>query len=108
MGHWEKISGDRQGSAIQGATHNFAHVQNDNGGFETNTNTSDQTTSDDNAKSVTRNTGDHLNNNTNCVDKTASNHSPFSADHVSNVTSGDGTKEGTSGENGDDQRLVRT
>jgi hypothetical protein len=85
--------------------HNFAHVENDNGGFEADTKTGDQTTSDNDTETVTW-TGDHLDDDTDDVDEAASNDSPLATDHVGQVTGNEGAKEGTAGQDGDDQGLL--
>lgn len=86
-------------------TYNLGHVENDNGGLETDTDTSNKTTSNDGSKRVAE-TSDHLNDNTNHVDTAAENNSPLAANHVGKITGNEGAKEGTAGENRDDQRLV--
>ena len=70
---------------------NLGHVQNDNGGDETNTETSNETTSNHDAK-----TGrGSFENTTNDEDTASHDDSDTTPDKVSNVTSNDGTKEGT-------------
>lgn len=88
-------------------TYNLTHVKNDDGTLETDSNTSDDTTTDNYTKSTSPNTSKHLNDNTDDVDKAASNNSPFAANSVGDIASNDSAKEGTSGENRNDQRLVR-
>ena len=87
-------------------THNLGHVENDDGRLETHTNTSNETTSNDSTEGITK-TSDHLDHATDHVDEAAENDSPLAADHVGKVTGDEGAKEGTAGQNGDDERLVR-
>lgn len=51
-------------------------------------------------------TSDHLNNDTNSVDKATRNDSPLAAHAVGKITSDEGTKEGTAGEDRGDERRV--
>jgi len=86
-------------------TYNFAHVENDNGAFETDTNTGDQATSDNQTKTVAG-AGGHLEDNAAHVDETADDDGPFTANEVGDIAGDNSAKEGTAGENRDDQRLV--
>jgi hypothetical protein len=89
-------------------TYDLGHVQNDDGGFETNTDTSNQTTSDNSAKGGTDfRTSEHLNDHTDEVDDAATDDGPFATDEICHITSDDGAEESTAGEDRDDQRLVR-
>lgn len=87
------------------STHNFGHVQNDDGGLKTDTDTRNETTSDDGTESMFG-AGDHLNNDTDHVDKAADNDSPLSADPIRDVTSSESTEEGTGRQDGGDESLV--
>ena len=93
----------REGSI--GLTYNLRHVENDNGRFETDTETSNKTTSDDGTKSSVG-AGDHLDYNTNHVDDSTDNDSPLAADPVGDITGNDGTEEGTARQDGGDERGV--
>lgn len=79
-------------------TYDFRHVQDDNGGFETDTDTSNQTTDDDSSKSISS-TSNHLDDATNNVDQAAHDDSPFTSNAIRDITSDDGTEESTSREN---------
>ena len=87
-------------------THDFTHVENDDGRFETDTKTSNDTSSDNGTKGIDLRTSDHLNNDTDQVDQAAHNDSPFTTNSLSDVTSDESSKESTSGENGGDERCV--
>lgn len=87
-------------------THNFTHVQDDDSTFETNTKTSNQTTSNNDTQGVATDASDHLDDHTDHVDEAAHDDSPFATDALGDITSDDGTEEGTSREDGDDERLV--
>jgi len=86
-------------------THNFRHVENDNGRLETDSDTSNETTNDDSSKGVTS-TSDHLDDDTDGIDDTASNDSPFTSNAIGNITSDDGTEESTGRQDRDDERSV--
>ena len=86
-------------------TYNLRHVQDNNGGFETDTHTSNETTDNDNSESISK-TSEHLNDYSDHVDGASENNSPFTAHAVSNITSGDSTKECTGREDRDDERLI--
>lgn len=51
-------------------------------------------------------TSDHLDNDTNSVDKATDNDSPLATDAVGKITSDESTEEGTARENRDDERRV--
>lgn len=102
-GDAELVTGDESTTNLLGA--NLRHVQNDNGRLETDTDTGNETTDNDASKSITM-TSNHLNNNTNSVDKATSNDSPLATHAVSKITSDEGTKEGTAGEDRGDERRV--
>lgn len=94
-------------------TYNLRHVQNDNSGLETDTDTGNETTNNDGNQSRSRvvgvgivRHGDHLDDNTDSVDGTAKNNSPLATHPVGKVTSDESTEESTDGEDRDDQRLV--
>mgnify|MGYP006953142671 CR=1 FL=1 len=101
-GDTELVAGNESTSDLARA--DLRHVQNDNGGLETDTETGDETTSNDQTKTVR---GD-LENNTDDVDKAADDDSPATTDGVSDITSDDGAEEGTGGEDRSDERVVRT
>ena len=86
-------------------TYNLGHVENDDSGLETDTETSNETTDNDASKSVTV-TSDHLDNDTNAVDHATHDDSPLATHAVGKITSDQGTEEGTTRENRDDERLV--
>lgn len=67
-------------------THDLGHVQDDDGGLKTDTNTGNQTTGYNGAQRIDFRTSDHLNDNTDEVDETAENDSPFATDDISHVT----------------------
>lgn len=83
-------------------TYNLRHVQNDNGRLETDTETGNQTTGNNGAKSVFRR-GDHLDNDSDHVDEAANDDGVLSANPVGNITSDQGTEEGTAGQDGGDE-----
>ena len=96
-GDAELVSSNQSTSNLLRA--NFAHVQDDDGRFETNTETSNKTADDDDSQvttSAARNTSDHLDNNTDCVDEAAHDDSPFSTNDFSDVATNDSTEESTS------------
>lgn len=70
---------------------NLGHVQNDNGGDETDTKTSNETTSSHDTKT----SGSSLEDTTNYEDGTTENDSNTTSDEVGNVTSGNSTEEST-------------
>lgn len=84
-------------------THNLRHVQNDDGGLETDTETGDQTTGDD----TTKTGGSNLDDNTDDVDHAAEDDGILATNDLSHVTSDDSTKEGTGGQDRDDEGVVR-
>lgn len=99
----ELVSGDQGTSDLSWA--NFAHVEDNNGRFETDANASNETTSNDYAQvAATLNSSDHLDDNTEHVDAAAHDNGPLSADDFSHVTTNECTEESTSGENRDDER----
>lgn len=83
-------------------TYNLRHVQNDNGRLETDTETGNETTGDNGTKSVIGR-GNHLDNDTDHVDEAADDDGPLSADPVGDVTSNQGTEEGTARQDGGDE-----
>jgi hypothetical protein len=90
---------------VEELTHNLRHVENDDGRLETDTETGNETTSDERTESV-GGAGDDLDDATDEVDQAAENDSPLAADPVGEIASNDGTEEGTTGENGGDERVV--
>lgn len=87
----------RNESTTDLARGNLRHVENDNGGDETNTDTSNETTGNDGAES-SRVAGNHLDNNTDSVDDASGNDSPLAAHPISEITSDESTEEGTAGQ----------
>lgn len=87
-------------------THNLRHVQNDNGGLETDTDTGNKTTGDDSSEGVAG-ASDHLDDHTEHVDSAAIDDSPLAAEMVGEIAGNEGTEEGSAGENRDDERGVR-
>lgn len=82
---------------------NLRHIQNDDGRNKTNTETSNQTASyqqADGGRSSLENDTDH-------EDNTTRDDSSTTTKPIGEVTGNQSTKEGTSGEDGRDQRLVR-
>jgi len=92
----------------EGATNflgaNLRHVQDDNGGLKTDTDTGDETTSND----QTETSRGSLKNDTNDVDTATKDDGPLATNDVGGVTSDESTEEGTGRENGGDQRQVAT
>lgn len=86
----------RNESTTDLARGNLRHVENDNGGDETDTDTSNETTGNDGAESG-RVVGNHLDNNTDSVDDASGNDSPLAAHPISEITSDESTEEGTAG-----------
>lgn len=76
--------------------------QNDNGGDETDTETSNQTTNNHDFET----SGGSLKDATNAEDGASKNDSEATADEISKVSRNDGTKEGTGRENGGGQGLL--
>lgn len=96
---------ERDAERGRGKTHNLRHVQDDDGRLEADTDTSDETTSDDDAEGVAE-TSDHLDDDTNHVDEAAENDSPLAAHEVGEVAGDESAKEGTARQDGDDERRV--
>jgi hypothetical protein len=86
-------------------TYNLRHVENDDGRLETDTDTSNHATCNNGPKGVLL-AGDHLDYDTDHVDKAAEDDSPLTADPVGKITSDDSTEEGAARENGGDERQV--
>lgn len=86
-------------------TYDFRHVKNDDGGFEADTNTSNETTNHNSREGIAF-ASDHLNDNTDHVDTAAKNNSPLATHVVGKITSNESAKEGTAGQNRDDERGV--
>lgn len=80
----------------------LGHVQNDDGGDETDTETSNQTANDHDSKGG----GGSLQDATNGEDERSENNSWATTNEVGNVTSSDSTKEGTAGQNRGHERLI--
>ena len=89
----------------RGRTYDFRHVENDNGRLEANTETGDETTGDNSTERITS-ASDHLNGDTDDVDEAAKDNSPLAANHVGKITSNESAKEGTAGQDRDDERRV--
>jgi hypothetical protein len=100
-GNAELVTGNESTSDLARA--DLRHVENDNGRFETDTETGDETTSNNQTKTVR---GD-LENDTDDVDSATNDDSPTTTDSVGNITGDDSTEEGTSRENSSDERVVR-
>jgi hypothetical protein len=101
-GDAELVTGNESTSDLARA--DLGHVQNDNGRFETDTETGNETTSNDQTKTV----GSDLENDTDNVDETTNDDGPATTDGVGDITSDDGTEEGTGRENSSNERVVRT
>lgn len=78
------------------------HVENDDGGDETDTETCNETTSNKETKSV----GGDLENDTDNVDTATSDDSRTTSNNVCHITGDDSAKEGTSRKDRDDERVV--
>lgn len=87
-------------------THNFRHVQNDDGGLETDTQTSNKTTSNDCTESRRVGRGSDLDNDTTDVDQATDDDSPLAANELGDISSNDGSEEGTGRQDRGDQRQV--
>jgi hypothetical protein len=81
------------------------HVEDDDGGDETDTKTCNETTSDDETETFGLS---DLKNDTNDVDEATRDDGPLATEVVCNVTSDDSTEEGTSGEDRNDEGGVGT
>ena len=101
-GDTELVARNESTSDLAGA--DLRHVQNDNGRLETDTETGNETTSDNQTKTV----GGDLENNTDDVDSATDDDSPATTDGVSDITGDDSTEEGTGREDRSDERVVRT
>lgn len=99
-GDAELVAGNERATNLARA--NLGHVQDDNGGLETDTDTSDQTTGNNDTEAVDVD----LDNDTDDVDDAAGNDGQPAADDIGNVTGSESAEEGTAGEDGDDERLV--
>jgi len=98
----ELVTGNESTSDLARA--NLRHVQDDNGRFETDTETGDETTSNDQTETVR---GD-LENDTDNVDSATNDDSPATTDGVGDITSDNSTEEGTGREDRSNERVVRT
>lgn len=78
---------------------NLRHVQNDNGGDETDTETSNETTSSHDTEA----SGSGLEDTTNAEDSTTHDDGDTATDEISDITSHDGAKEGTGRQDGGNQ-----
>lgn len=87
-------------------THNLRHVQDHDGRFETDTETSNETTDRHGGQGGAVGGGGDLDNNTDNVDETTNDDGPLAANELGNVTGDEGAEEGTGRENGDNQGLV--
>ena len=101
-GDTELVARNESTSDLAGA--DLRHVQNDNGRLETDTETGNETTSDNQTKTV----GGDLENNTDNVDGATDDDGPATTDGVSDITGDDSTEEGTGREDRSDERVVRT
>lgn len=88
-------------------THDFTHVQNDNGGLEADSETGDQTTGDNHTEGIGTGARDDLNDHTNGVDHTAIDDGPFAANQIGDIAGNQRTEEGAGRQDGDNQGLVR-
>lgn len=73
--------------------YNLTHIKNNNGRLKPNSNASNETTSNDLTKSVSR-LSKHLNNHTTEINSTTYNNSPFAANSVSNIPGNESAEEG--------------
>jgi hypothetical protein len=101
-GDAELVAGNEGTSDLARA--DLRHVQNDNGGLETDTETGNETTSNNQTKTV----GGDLENNTDDVDEATNDDGPATTDGVSDITGNDSTEEGTGREDRSDERVVGT
>ena len=99
-GDAELVTGHESTADLLGR--DLGHVQNDDGGDETDTETSNQTANDHDGKSG----GGSLQDGTNGEDTTSEDNGWATTNEVGDVTSSDGTEEGTAGQNGGHERLV--
>lgn len=99
------VSGVKTTQDNRANTYNLRHVQNDDSGLETDTDTGNETTDNDGSKWITS-TSDHLDDNTDGVDQAADDNSPLATNKVGDVAGNDSTKEGTAGQDRHDQRSV--
>jgi hypothetical protein len=104
-GHCQAVSTLRSSQENGAATHNLRHVENDNGGFETDAETGDETTDNDGSKRVTS-ARDHLDDDTDHIDEAAQNNSPFATNEVGDVAGNNSAEEGTARQDRDDERGV--
>lgn len=117
----ELVAGDERTANLLRA--NLRHVQNDDGGLETDTETGDDTTSNEESESVRSSLENHTCRSlasiqaivawfaekfTDEVDRAASDDGPLAADHVGDITGDDSTEEGTGRKDRDDERLGGT
>jgi hypothetical protein len=105
-GQYQNNSGrqNKEREEVEGNTHNFTHVQNDNGAFKSDTKTGNNTTTDDGSERVDLWASDHLDNDTDDVDEATCDDGPFAANSIGDIASHDCAKEGTSGQNRDNKR----
>ena len=99
-GDAELVTGD-DGTADL-ARGDLRHVQDDDSRDEADTETSNETSSNEETQAA----GSSLENDTNDEDEAASNDSSAATEPISEVTSDQSTKEGSSGENRDDEGLL--
>lgn len=100
-GDAELVAGDDGTADLAGR--DLGHVQDDDGRHKADTESSNKTTSDEQTQAA----GGSLENDTNDEDNAASDHGSATTEPISNVTSNQSTKEGSGGENRDDQGLPR-
>ena len=99
-GNTELVSRDESATNLTWA--DLGHVENDNCGFETDTETSDETTSDNETKTV----GSDLKNDTDDVDEATNDDSVLATEDFGDITGDDSTEKGTGREDRDDKRVV--
>jgi len=85
-------------------TYDLTHVQDDDSTLESDTKTCNQTTGDDESKTI----DGHLQDNTDDVDETTEHDGIPTTQDVGHISSNNGAKEGTRGEDGSDERLSRS
>ena len=86
--------------------YDFRHVQDDNGGLKSDTETSNHTTANNKSERITTHTREHLDHDTGDVDAATKDDSPFSANSLRDITSDDCTEESPSRQDRDDERRV--
>lgn len=101
-GNAELVTGNESTTDLARA--DLGHVEDDNGRNESDTETSEETTDDDSGQGGS---SEHLNDDTSEVDTATSDDSRTTTHHIGEITSNEGTEEGTGGKDRDDEGGVR-